>query len=158
MSGTAFPLPSWQSDAHVPPSANPGGQAWAEGCTDVSGDADPSTGYLVRADGKQFPVGGTSAVAPLWSALLGLINQRASATGGKTAGYLNPLLYPKALGHADPRRDIVSGNNGAYEAGPGVGHACTGLGSPDGAKLLAQLEGNARGAKEERKDQSNPER
>ena len=142
-----FPLPSWQSGAHVPPSANPGGRV-GRGVPDVSGDADPSTGYLVRADGKQFPVGGTSAVAPLWSALIGLINQQASATGGKPAGYLNPLLYLKALGPADPLRDIVSGNNGAYKAGPGW-DACTGLGSPDGAKLLSQLEGSAAGGAKE---------
>ena len=136
-----FPLPSWQSGAHVPPSANPGGRV-GRGVPDVSGDADPSTGYLVRADGKQFPVGGTSAVAPLWSALLGLINQQASADGGKPVGFLNPLLYSKALGSPGTLRDIISGNNGAYEAEPGW-DACTGLGSPDGAKLLTQLGGES---------------
>jgi kumamolisin len=35
-------------------------------------------------------------------------------------------------------RDITSGSNGAYAAGPGW-DACTGLGSPDGAALLARL-------------------
>jgi kumamolisin len=35
-------------------------------------------------------------------------------------------------------RDITTGNNGAYSAGPGW-DACTGLGSPDGEKLLAAL-------------------
>ena len=37
-------------------------------------------------------------------------------------------------------RDVVSGNNGAYSAQPGW-DACTGLGCPDGAKLLAALRG-----------------
>jgi kumamolisin len=134
-----FPLPSWQSGVHVPPSANPGGRV-GRGVPDVSGDAAPSTGYVVRADGKQMPVGGTSAVAPLWSALLGLINQQESASGGKPVGFLNPMLYSMALGSAGALRDIVSGNNGSYGAGPGW-DACTGLGSPDGTKLLAQLGG-----------------
>jgi kumamolisin len=35
-------------------------------------------------------------------------------------------------------RDIVSGDNGAYSAGPGW-DACTGLGVPDGAALLTRL-------------------
>jgi kumamolisin len=34
--------------------------------------------------------------------------------------------------------DITSGNNGSYTAGPSW-DACTGLGSPDGANLLAAL-------------------
>jgi kumamolisin len=37
-------------------------------------------------------------------------------------------------------RDITSGNNGAYAAGPGW-DACTGLGVPDGTALLARLRG-----------------
>ena len=137
---SVFPLPSWQTGAHVPPSANPGGLA-GRGVPDVSGDADPSTGYLVHADGKQIPVGGTSAVAPLWSALVGLINQQTTKAGGKPVGYLNPLLYSQALGSAGAFHDIVSGNNGAYDAAPGW-DACTGLGSPDGTKLLAGVGGN----------------
>jgi kumamolisin len=36
--------------------------------------------------------------------------------------------------------DIITGNNGAYSAGPGW-DACTGLGSPDGTALLARLKG-----------------
>jgi kumamolisin len=71
-------------------------------------------------------IGGTSAIAPLWAALLARINQ----VSGKTAGYVNPSLYqnPKAL------RDITSGNNGDYQAAAGW-DACTGLGSPNGAAL-----------------------
>ena len=96
---TQFAQPTYQSELA---SSYPG--QTGRGVPDVSGDADPDTGYNILVDGQQEVVGGTSAVAPLWSALLGLINQRASATGGKAAGYLNPLLYPKALGPADPLR------------------------------------------------------
>jgi hypothetical protein len=35
------------------------------GMPDVSGDADPETGYAVRIDGTDTVIGGTSAVAPL---------------------------------------------------------------------------------------------
>ena len=34
--------------------------------------------------------------------------------------------------------DITSGNNGAYQAGPGW-DPCTGLGSPDGQQLVTVL-------------------
>jgi len=38
----------------------------------------------------------------------------------------------------DGFNDITSGNNGAYQAGPGW-DACTGLGSPRGETLLSAL-------------------
>ena len=128
-----FALPAWQSGANVPPSANPGGRI-GRGVPDVSGDADPQTGYSVLVDGKQITVGGTSAVAPLWTGLLTLINQGI----GKPIGYVNQLLYSKGL--TQVFRDVVLGTNGAYEAGPGW-DACTGWGSPDGARLLEAISG-----------------
>lgn len=127
-----FPLPSWQSAAGVPPSANPGHPA-GRGLPDVAGDADPATGYRVRVDGADIVVGGTSAVAPLWAGLVALLNQ---ARGGPV-GYLTPALYT-SLAARGACRDITSGDNGAYRAGPGW-DACTGWGSPDGAALLAAL-------------------
>ena len=128
----SFPLPAWQAASNVPPSVNRGKHV-GRGVPDVSGDADPVTGYLIQVDGKQGAIGGTSAVAPLWSGLIALINQRL----GKPAGYLNLLLYSK-LAAAGGTRDITVGNNGAYTAGRGW-DACTGLGSPDGSRLLTAL-------------------
>ena len=128
----AFPLPAWQAQAHVPPSANPGGHV-GRGVPDVSGDASPSSGYVVRVDGQQAVFGGTSAVAPLWAGLITLMNQHL----GHPVGYLNPLIYGlPSTAHAF--HDITTGNNGAYQADTGW-DACTGLGSPDGAKLMAAL-------------------
>jgi kumamolisin len=40
------------------------------GVPDVSGEADPQTGYYVRVDGINSVIGGTSAVAPLWAGLI----------------------------------------------------------------------------------------
>ena len=127
-----FPLPSYQATAKIPPSANPGGRI-GRGLPDVAGDADPQSGYAVRVDGKNLVIGGTSAVAPLWAGLIALANQQL----GKPVGFLNPVLYTSAKAKA-ALRDITSGTNGAYRAGPGW-DACTGLGVPDGQKLIAAL-------------------
>jgi kumamolisin len=123
---TIFALPAYQAGAGVPPVAP--GASGGRGVPDVSGDADPATGYDVVVDGSQTVIGGTSAVAPLWAGLTALLNEGA----GTSAGFLNTKLYanPSAL------RDIVSGNNGAFSAGPGW-DACTGLGSPNGPALAA---------------------
>ena len=127
-----FPLPDYQLNANVPPSANPGGQV-GRGVPDVCGDADPDTGYLIRVDGQDITIGGTSAVAPLWAGLIALLNQAL----GQPVGFLQPFLYSPAGTSA--LNDITSGSNGAYAAGPGW-DPCSGLGSPDGADLLTNLQ------------------
>jgi kumamolisin len=127
-----FPVPAYQGEVQVPPSANNG--AAGRGVPDVAGDADPATGYQVRVDGQEFVIGGTSAVAPLWAGLIALLNQKL----GTPVGFLNPLLYGALAGQVC--RDVTDGNNGAYSAGPGW-DACTGWGSPDGGKLLSGLGG-----------------
>jgi kumamolisin len=127
----AFPLPAYQQAAGVP--VQPETHFKGRGVPDVSGDADPVTGYNVRVDGKDMVIGGTSAVSPLWAALLALINQHL----GKPVGFINPLLYQIS---SPAFEDITSGNNGHYKAGKGW-DACTGLGSPNGAALLSALRG-----------------
>lgn len=121
-----FALPSYQSGAKVPVSVNPS-HFKGRGVPDVCGDADPATGYQVYVDGRDAVFGGTSAVAPLWAALVALQNEQNS----KSAGFINPGLY-KAAGAGF--NDITSGDNGAYKAGPGW-DPCTGLGSPNGKSL-----------------------
>jgi kumamolisin len=125
-----FPLPSWQQNANVPnsPDGKPG-----RGVPDVAGDADPTTGYVVVVDGDSTVIGGTSAVAPLWAGLTALLNQSL----GQPVGFLNPLIY--AAPASSTFHDITSGNNDGYDAGSGW-DPCTGLGSPDGEKLLAALQ------------------
>lgn len=130
-----FPLPAYQASANVPVSVNPS-HFKGRGVPDISGDADPATGYQIRVDGRNAVFGGTSAVAPLWSALIALINQQL----GKPLGFVNTALYGAAAKKA--LHDITSGTNGAYTAGPGW-DACTGLGSPDGQALLTALSGKS---------------
>jgi kumamolisin len=128
-----FPLPSYQEGFNVPPSVNPGGRV-GRGLPDVAANADPNTGYQVLVEGSTHVVGGTSAVAPLWAALVARLNQAL----GHPVGFLNPNLYGPVY-KAGAFRDITSGNNGAYSAGPGW-DACSGLGVADGTKVLAALQ------------------
>jgi kumamolisin len=106
----------------------------------VCGDADPETGYSVRVDSQTLVIGGTSAVAPLWAGLIALAN----ATNKVSAGFINPAIY--AAGAKKAFRDITSGNNGGFTAGPGW-DACSGLGSPIGAAVIPLLVPAAAGKK-----------
>lgn len=122
-----FPLPAYQASDQVPDS--PSGTR-GRGVPDLAAVADPATGYIVRVNGADIIVGGTSAVAPLWAGLTALVN---AASGGRV-GAPHERLYadPSAL------RDIVTGNNDGYSAGPGW-DPCTGLGVPDGDRTVAAM-------------------
>jgi kumamolisin len=121
-----FAKPAWQSSLNAVTTQGTRTALTQRGVPDVAGNADPQTGYDIRVDGTASVIGGTSAVAPLWAALLARLNQ----LSGKPAGLVNPKLYqaPGTL------RDITSGNNGDFAAAAGW-DACTGLGSPNGTAL-----------------------
>ena len=126
-----FRVPTYQSNANLTPSSvNPPHLA-GRGVPDVAGNADPNTGYRIRVDGQDVVIGGTSAVAPLWAALLALFNQKL----GTPVGFVNPLIYGQGE-DSGGFNDIVNGDNGrgGYKAGPGW-DPCTGWGSPDGSTL-----------------------
>ncbi|MBV9679865.1 MAG: S8 family serine peptidase [Acidobacteriaceae bacterium] len=140
-----FPLPSYQSSAGVPKQGQT--NFAGRGVPDVAGNADPLTGYQVRVDGQDTVVGGTSAVAPLWAALVALMNQQL----GKSVGFLNPKLYSSS---ASTFQDITEGTNddsnlGHYQAQTGW-DPCTGLGSPNGTALLSSLSPSTTGAATQR--------
>ena len=135
------PPPTWQRNAGVPVAVNRGGTQ-GRGVPDVAGDADPATGYNILLNGQVFPIGGTSAVAPLWAALIARINQQL----GRRVGFINPKIY--ALPAGSPAfHDITTGNNRVsagqdqeigYDANAGW-DPCTGLGTPDGVELARVL-------------------
>jgi kumamolisin len=141
----AFPVPAWQT-AVMPDNLNGSGKP-GRGVPDVAGNADITSGFIVLVDGRYAPIGGTSAVAPLYAALTALLNQAL----GRPVGELSPKLY--AIPQADRDavfRDITDGDNSVpasefgpatagYGAGPGW-DACTGLGSIHGQGLLQQLQ------------------
>lgn len=118
---TLFDKPDYQSRVAVV----------KRGVPDVCANADPNTGYRIFMAGNNYIVGGTSAVAPLWAALITRINQRL----GSNQGAIHRQLY-----QADKIcRDIQSGSNEAFAAVSGW-DKCTGLGSPDGSALMALLQ------------------
>ena len=136
-----FTKPDYQNAVAVPPSANPPHNI-GRGVPDVAAVADPVTGVvIIHVDGKHLePIGGTSAAAPMWAALIARINEGLKAN----CGFLNPLLYEKFS--KDVLHDITVGNNGAYKAAVGW-DACTGIGSPNGVKLFQALSGAGAQAK-----------
>ena len=127
-----FPVPAYQLNLALPPSVNDG--AVRRGVPDVAGAAAGTPGYRVVLSGVETVKDGTSAVAPLWAALIAIAN----AQRGTPLGFVNSVLYsnPALL------RPIIRGNNRAdgkgYDAGPGW-NACTGLGVPKGSDIIAAL-------------------
>lgn len=65
-------------------------------------------GYIGVYDGKRDYNGGTSAAAPVWAAVVALLNDARLRAGKSTLGWLNPLLY--AGGH-EALNDITAGNS-----------------------------------------------
>jgi kumamolisin len=125
-----FPVPRFQESAGIRPiCANDG--APGRGVPDVAANADPLTGYVIHHRGADRIVGGTSAVAPLWTALLAAVS---AATGHRLGNVLPALYGARRAGFTD----IVAGDNGAYATGPGW-DAATGLGVPSGRNLCAAL-------------------
>jgi subtilase family serine protease len=93
---------------------------------DVAANADPNTGYNIVLHGQTLPIGGTSAVAPLYAGLF--------ASFGTKLGFVTPELYLNQVCF----NDITVGDNGAFRAGPGP-DPCTGIGSPIGTRLANLL-------------------
>jgi kumamolisin len=128
-----FQVPSYQATAKLPVSlvTNKAGR----GVPDIAMSA---TNYFTRVDTMEGPSGGTSAVAPLMSALVALLNQAKQ----KDVGFLNPFLYANAT--KGLVQDVTVGTNAitgtvqGYDAGVGW-DACTGLGTPQGQAILAAL-------------------
>jgi kumamolisin len=137
-----FPLPDYQKNLAIPRAVEPDGPAM-RGIPDVAANASPASGFRIVCNGQRFPdparnvpaMGGTSAVAPMFAALMARINQAL----GHSCGFLNPILYELSASPGRPIfRNPATGTNGAYFAGGGW-NPCTGLGSVDGNKLLDAL-------------------
>jgi Predicted protease len=116
------------------------------GVPDVAALADPLTGFPTYVNGYWTLIGGTSASAPQWAAIVAIADQMA----GHPLGFINPALYQIAASssyHQD-FHDITSGNNTnttaqvpGYTAGTGW-DAITGLGTPDAEHLIPALIAN----------------
>jgi subtilase family serine protease len=147
-----FSKPNWQSFSGVP---NDAARDVPDVSLNASGDHD---GYLMcsggsctngfrSANGSLFVVGGTSASAPAFAAIVSLINQKTNSPQGN----INPVLYSLAATAPSAFHDIIAGGNQVpcapgsagcgtggvigYSAGPGYDQA-TGLGSVDALNLV----------------------
>ena len=127
-----FPKPSYQASI-APMPKSPSGTS-GRGLPDVSGDADPFSGYTVVVSGTSQTIGGTSAVAPLYAGLVALLNQARIKAGKAALGFLQPALYATAGACRDVTKtnNDYSGTLGRYAAGPGW-DAASGLGSAVGS-------------------------
>ena len=106
-------------------------------------------GYEVYGFGVPHSVGGTSASAPTFAALISLLNEARLQANMPAMGFLNPFVYT----HADAFHDVVKGTN-AIGRGTGplkYGFNCTkgwdpatGVGTPNFGKLLAAAMGTAK--------------
>ncbi len=150
--------PRWQQGPGV---ANAYSTGYRE-VPDVAVNADPQTGYDVYcsvggcAGGKGWQIiGGTSAAAPVWAAMIALANEASIKANGYLMGFLNPSLYSINYGapgtsYATAFHDIVPqpnvmynnndyvGNTGTYPDGTMYDMA-TGLGSFDAYNLTQNL-------------------
>jgi Protein of unknown function (DUF3892) len=133
-----FDMPDWQIDAGVPVSANGDGRV-GRGVPDIAAHVGYYAFYVNGAWDNQCY--GTSIGAPLYAAMVALINAQ---THGNT-GFLNGNVgLRKGLYQApsDVFRDVADGvSNGSpgYTSGPGW-DACTGFGSVNGGLLREALE------------------
>jgi kumamolisin len=160
--------PSYQTGAGIQLKSANTPPATGRCIPDIAGNAGVSTGYLVsQPPGEGIaiaPVGGTSAAAPMWAALMACIRESLNTTlnGSVPSFFFNDFVY--AVGTTSAFRDIVGGRELTYgtdgQANPGkftpVGNnrstgangylaqkgydLCTGWGTPNGVELLNQLE------------------
>jgi kumamolisin len=143
-----YTMPGWQAapgvisaDTHT--TCGTGGDQPCREVPDVSLDANPYTGYIVYSGGGWRLFGGTSAGAPLLSAMIADADSYSLAGGGRRlGGSANAFFYVNA--GAPLFRDITVGSNNIY--GQANLYAATagydmasGLGAPDGATLASLL-------------------
>jgi hypothetical protein len=112
---------------------------------DVAYNANPNTGYQVYdsvgvkpGQSGWWAVGGTSAGAPQWAGIVALADQ------ARAANHLGSLANGQAAIYNLPGsdfHDVTTGFNG-YSAHTGY-NLVTGLGSPNVAKVVADLSGSA---------------
>lgn len=149
-------MPSWQQGPGV---ANAYSTGFRE-VPDVSLNADPQTGYDVycTAGGCNgagwLAMGGTSAAAPVWAAMVALANEASIKANGFLTGFLNPSLY--TINHGAPGTSYATAfhdiipvpgaiNNNDYVGTSGtypdstMYDLATGLGSFDAYNLTQNL-------------------
>lgn len=120
--------------------------AGKRGSPDVSYDGNPATGFAVydsvtyNNQSGWFQVGGTSAGAPQWAALVSIANSVRRASGKTNLGNTYNAVYSAARSnYTGAVHDVATGSNGSCgtvcNAGAGYDYV-TGLGSPRANVLI----------------------
>ncbi|KAI1879118.1 hypothetical protein JX265_003295 [Neoarthrinium moseri] len=95
--------------------------------------------YVVFTQGQWARVGGTSLSAPIWAAVLTLVNEQRLAADKSTVGFIQPTLYS----HPEVFTDVTKGSNpGCNSTGFLAAKGwdpVTGLGTPIFPKLVDVL-------------------
>lgn len=138
-----FAMPSYQSSAvatyfsaHKPTytATQYNNSQTVRGFPDVSANG---ANYVVVVDGSLSLIYGTSASAPVFGAVITLINEARAAAGKSSVGFINPTIYANPAAF----NDITSGGNqGCGTAGftaVAGWDPVTGLGTPSYSKLSA---------------------
>jgi subtilase family serine protease len=162
---------AWNEPVPFAPGAGAGGGApsvvypapvWQLGMTGSSMRAEPDVSYnaafnggvVVVFGGRHGVVGGTSAGAPQWAAIVALANEVRGTQGLTPLGLATPQLWTLARDQGSYHKDfhdIVIGSNAlggsasglpGFAARPGYDFA-TGLGTPDVSRLLRDLSGRS---------------
>jgi tripeptidyl-peptidase-1 len=129
------PQPAWQatavagylaSGAKLPPKGD--FNATGRGYPDVSALGH---NYIIWVQGSGTQVDGTSCSAPVWGAVIGLVNAARLAAGKPVVGFANPAIYQLAASTPAAWHDVTKGDNSCTEQGCNGGK-CTGFGAAAG--------------------------
>ncbi|KAJ4253783.1 hypothetical protein NW762_010177 [Fusarium torreyae] len=140
-----FPRPSYQNEAvkkymktvsaktkkYYAPYTNWNGR----GFPDVSGHS-VSPAYEVIYAGKQARSGGTSAAAPVWAGIVGLLNDARFRAGKRSLGWLNPLIYKYGP-------EVLIDITGGYSIGCDGNNTQSGKPEPAGSGIVPGARWNA---------------
>jgi kumamolisin len=124
-----FNRPAWQTGPGIP-------AGHKRLVPDVSLTADPNKGAFLVLHGKVIQIGGTSWSAPVWGGFCALMNEARINAKKPMLPFLNPLVYQ--LMGTPCFRDIKTGSNGVFAAGPGY-DMVTGIGVPNVKELILAL-------------------
>jgi len=138
-----YPAPPWQLGVTGSP---------MRAVPDVAYNAAANGGVIISFGGTFGALGGTSAGAPQWAAILALANELRARDRSGPLGLVAPQLYLLARRPSTYRQDfhdITVGSNAwfgadsglpGFSAGLGYDYP-TGLGTPDVARLIKDLAG-----------------
>jgi tripeptidyl-peptidase-1 len=143
------PMPSYQSAA-VAAYLKSGVALPPVGYYNTTGRGYPDVAAIGNAvlidQGGVQPVGGTSASAPEWAAVVSILNQASIKKNNKPLGFLNPWIYQVAAACKACFTDIIVGDNICTEDGCSAGcqgfkcttgwDPVTGWGSPVVSQLI----------------------